>query len=104
RLYVRFGFGAEARATLAAFDPDGAGAATPLPADLARVVDGAPAAPAGPLAFDGACPGLHGLWLALGGQAPVWIDPGQFEGVRAGFEGLPPEFRVLVGPGLVGAL
>ncbi len=102
RLYVRYGFGAEARATLAAFgaeEPE----ATVL-ADLARLVDGEPAAPGGALALDGTCPGLHGLWLALGGRAPVYLDPDRFEAVHAAFEALPRGLRLLLGPGLVGRL
>lgn len=104
RLYVRFGFGAEARATLAAFDPVASSAEAPVLADLARVVDGEPAAPDGPLSISGTCPGLHGLWLALGGRAPAFVDDAQFVSVRESFEVLPVDLRRLLGPGLVGRL
>ena len=104
RLYVRFGFGAEARAVIEGFGDESLAGDAGLLADLARVVDGEPAAAGGPLASDATCPGLHGLWLALGGRAPAYVGAAQFEVVHAGFEGLPPDLRGLVGPTLVGRL
>ncbi len=104
RLYIRFGFGTEAQALLDGFAgaPDVEDRA--LLADLARAVDGRPAAPGGPLAYPGACPGLHGLWLALGGMAPVFHDPASFASVQSAFAALPPDLRLLVGPGFAGRL
>lgn len=100
RLYVRFGFGAEARALLAAFGPPAPGDAGLL-VDMSHVVEGLPAAADGPLAYRGACPGRYGLWLALGGRAPLFHDPAHFATVRAAFEELPPDLRGLLGPDLV---
>ena len=104
RLYIRFGFGAEARAVLAGFGDEAVVEGAGLLSDIARVVDGEPAAKSGPLAFAGTCPGRHGLWLALGGRAPAYLSAAQFEAVHAGFEALPPDLRGLVGPTLVGRL
>lgn len=100
RLYVRFGLGAEAEATLSAFPavavPDRA-----VLDDLARVVDDRPAAPDGPLALDVDCPGLHGVWIAAGGAGPVWRDARGFEAVHAAFAEMPAELRATLAPGLV---
>jgi hypothetical protein len=104
RLYIRFGFGAEARALLAGFGGAETVAEAPLLADLARIMDGLPAAERGPLAFAGACPGAFGLWLALGGRAPMQHGPAQFAEVQAAFEALPVELRLRLGPRFVGRL
>jgi hypothetical protein len=98
RFYIHFGFGAEAEALIRAFD-DAAVEDGSLLIDLARVVDGLPAAAAGPLSYAGPCPGSHGLWLALGGRAPVYRDRSHFAAVQATFEDLPVSLRRLVGPG-----
>jgi hypothetical protein len=100
KFYIHFGFGAEAEALIGAFD-DAAVEDRPLLIDLARVVDGLPAAAGGPLAYAGPCPGWHGLWLALGGRAPVFRDRSHFAAVQATFEELPVSLRRLVGPGFV---
>lgn len=103
RLQIRYGFGLEAEADLAAFgDADLSDRA--VLADLARAVEGRPVAPDGPLALVEDCPGLHGLWLALGGAAPVWRGPAQFAAVQEAFADLPVDLRQLLGPGLVVAL
>jgi hypothetical protein len=104
RLYIRFGFGAEARALLAGFGGAETVAEAPLLGDLARVMDGLPAAEQGPLAFAGSCPGAFGLWLALGGRAPIHHGPAQFAAVQASFEALPVELRLRLGPRFVGRL
>ena len=104
RLYIRFGFGAEAEALVTGFGDEVALEDGPLLADLARVVDGRPAAEGGPLAFAGPCPGRHGLWLALGGRAPVFHDAAAFAEVQAAFEALPVDLRVALGPAFVGRL
>ena len=70
RLYLRFGFGAEAEALLAAF-PAAPVEDRALLVDLSRAVEGRAVTPDGPLTVDAACPGNHGLWLALAGAAPA---------------------------------
>ncbi len=102
RLYIRFGFGAEAEALLADFDAEVDEQA--LLRDLARTVEGRAVAPGGPLAVAAACPGPHALWLALGGAAPAYRDAGQFAAVQAAFAELPPDLRRLLGPALTGRL
>ena len=67
RFYVRTGFGAEAGALLAGFPRVDGLDDRALLADLARVVEGGDASPAGPLALPYPCRGRHALWLALGG-------------------------------------
>jgi len=57
----------------------------------------------GPLALDEPCPGRHGLWLALGGQAPAHHDA-TFTSVQEAFGDLPADLRARVGPGLAGRL
>ena len=104
RLYIRFGFGAEAEALLASFGAAPALDDRALLIDLARAVEDRLAAPDGPLAVGEPCPGQHGLWLALGGVAPVFHDPETFAAVQVAFEALPPDLRLLVGPGLAGRL
>ena len=70
RLYVGLGFGAEARAVLAALAPRHPEAA--LLEDMARIVDGEPVL-GDILATEAACPGRAQLWVALasggGGKA-----------------------------------
>jgi len=102
RLYIRFGFGLEAEQALGAFAvavEDGA-----LLRDLARAVERRPVAADGPLALVAACPGNHGLWLALGGVAPAFHDATHFASVHAAFAEMPPDLRALVGPALVDRL
>ena len=103
RLYVRFGFGAEARAVLAAF-AEAEVEDRALIGDLARIVEGGAAAPDGPLAVADACPGYHGLWLALGGAAPAFRDEAGFADAQAAFAALPPDLRAMLAPGFVGRL
>ncbi len=102
RLYIRFGFGKEAERAISGFGIDFEDAG--LLADLARIVEGRPVAPDGPLAEAAACPGQHGLWLALGGSAPAFHDPAHFETVQAAFAEMPADLRGLLAPTLVGRL
>ncbi len=104
RLYIRFGFGVEAEALLAGFGTAPGLENRALLVDLARVVEGGDPAPDGPLALPVPCPGQHGLWLALGGVAPVYRDAADFAAAQAAFEGLPPDLRLLLGPGYAGRL
>ncbi len=99
RLYIRFGFGAEARNLLDAFDV--AFEDRELLADLARTVEGRPVSTDGPLAGDVPCDGAHGLWLALGGTAPVYQDPENFATVQEAFAAMPADLRGLLAPQLV---
>ncbi len=94
---VAIGFGAEARAILAAFDapvPDAG-----LLDQLARLVDGG-TLPASELAAQIGCDGRAALWavLARGHLAPG--DPVNAAAVQAGFAALPPGLRRSLGPGL----
>lgn len=102
RLYLRRGFGAEAESLLTGFGADLPD--EPLLRDLARALDARPVAADGPLALAEACPGAHGLWLAVGGAAPAFRDAENFAGVQAAFADLPVDLRVLVGPRLAGRL
>ena len=99
RLYIRFGFGIEAEGLLREFDAPFPERAALL--DLARAVEGRPVAPDGPLALTGACPGAHGLWLAIGGAAPAYHDAAGFALVQEAFEALPTDMRALVGARLM---
>ncbi len=102
-LYIRFGFGAEALATLNGF-PQAAVAERPLLADLARIVETGVGTPDGPLAIDAPCPGAHGLWLALGGVAPAFRDAAGFDSTQAAFAALPTDLRALLAPRYVDLL
>jgi hypothetical protein len=104
RFYVRTGFGAEAGALLAGFPRVDGLDDRALLADLARVVEGKDASPAGPLALPHPCPGRHALWLALGGVAPAFHDAGTFADVEAAFAELPADLRAALGPRLIGQL
>ena len=103
RLYIRFGFGAEAEALLAAF-PDAAVEDRALLADLARAVEGRALLPGGPLSTDAPCPGSHALWLAVAGAAPAWRDAALFADAQSAFAAMPVDLRLLLAPGLVGRL
>lgn len=102
RLYIRFGFGVEAESLLRSFDVEVPERS--LLIDLARAVEGRPVIAPDSLALDAACPGRHGLWLAIGGGAPAYRDAAQFEAVQGAFAELPPDLRALVGPSLVARL
>lgn len=102
RLYIYFGMGAEAEMVMRSFGYQGVHRA--LLIDMARVVDGRPASPYGPLARNTACPGAHGLWLATSGAAPVFHSSDHFLTVHAAFASLPRHLRTLVGPALINGL
>ncbi|MCC6305727.1 MAG: hypothetical protein IT545_11105 [Rhodobacteraceae bacterium] len=95
RLYVHLGFGAEARALLAAFPVPGAEAAGV--AALALIVDGAPAVPAAPFAGMAACDGAVALWAVLAAPALERGVPVATAAVLRAFSGLPPHLRRLLG-------
>jgi hypothetical protein len=98
RLHIRYGMGAEAAEILRGFDVEVED--RDLLADLARVVESR--APDGPLARDIACPGRHGLWLAVAGQPAMIASERHFRSMRTALEEMPPALRALVGPTLVG--
>ena len=102
RIQIRFGLGVEAEQLLGAFPIPLAD--RPLLIDLARAVEQRPPRPGGPLSVGAACPGAHGLWLAIAGTGPASRDAAHFAGIGAAFGELPPDLRLLVGPGLIGRL
>ena len=102
RIQIRFGLGSEAELLLGAFDV--AMEDRPLLVDLARAVEERPPRPGGPLSVGAACPGAHGLWLAIAGTGPAYRDAAHFAGIAAAFGELPPDLRSLLGPGLIGRL
>ncbi len=99
RLDIRFGLGLEAEFLLNAFDAPVAERA--LLVDLARAVEGRRPTEDGPLSIAAACPGRHGLWLAVAGPDPVWHGDALFATVTAALAELPPALRGLIGPGLM---
>jgi hypothetical protein len=103
RLYLRYGFGAEAGALLAAFS-DAPVEDRPLLADLSRAIEGRALAPDGPLSVDATCPGNHGLWLALAGPGPAWRGASGFASAQAAFGLMPPDLRLLLAPPLIDRL
>ncbi|MEM8569625.1 MAG: hypothetical protein AAGG56_01840 [Pseudomonadota bacterium] len=102
RLYLRFGFGAEAESLLNAFGAESA--EKRLYIDLARIMDGRDVSPYGPLSRNLACPGRHGLWLAIAGTTPAFRDEAHFNSVEEAFSDLPPDMRMHVAPRLIGNL
>jgi hypothetical protein len=98
RLHIRYGLGAEAAEILRGFDTEVEERA--LLGDLARVVENR--TPDGPLARDIACPGRHGLWLAMAGQPAMIASERHFRSMRTALEEMSPTLRALVGPELVG--
>lgn len=103
RFYLGTGFGAETRALLAGF-PNAELPERALLLDMAAVVDGGVAAPDGPLALSNPCPGQHALWLALGGQAPVYAGAASFAAADLAFADLSPGMRLRVGPAFIDRL
>ncbi len=99
RLYLHFGFGAESRAVLAAFDVQPEDGATL--ADMGRILDGE--SPGIDTAFSGmtGCDTAAALWAVMAWpRLPPATDVEEGAVVRA-FSGLPAQLRRLVGPGLV---
>ncbi|MFC3060233.1 hypothetical protein [Paenirhodobacter populi] len=99
RLYIALGFGAEAKATLAAFDIGGA-IARPL-VYMADVIDGTPTPPDEPISHMAACDGKVALWAFMGGGLPA--DSGQIDvtAIQSSYSALPPQIRDILGPVLV---
>lgn len=94
RLYLHLGFGAEARATLAAFggpDPEAA-----LLADLAAVLDDR-TPPGGHLVGMAGCPTAAALWSVLAGPLPARAEAIDRAAVRRAFSALPAHLRRALG-------
>lgn len=98
RVYVAFGFGAEAKATLRSFgiSPEEAG---PLPI-LADIIEGNPPAMAKSLPGLTACDGKVALWAVLAADEPPRKAEVNFGAVLRAYSALPPNIRALVGPAL----
>jgi hypothetical protein len=90
RLYVGFGFGAEARAVLAALAPRHPEAA--LLEEMALIVDGEPVR-SDILAAEAACPGRAQLWAALASG-----EPGEARDVIVAVSELPVTLRRQLAP------
>ncbi|WP_444463734.1 hypothetical protein [Rhodobacter capsulatus] len=98
RVYIAFGFGAEAKAALRSFgiSPEEAGM-LPIMADI---VDGTPPPPETGLSGLAACDGKVALWAVLAlKEAPRKQDV-NFGAVLRAYSALPPNIRALVGPAL----
>ncbi|WP_371060916.1 hypothetical protein [Rhodosalinus sp. 5P4] len=101
RLYLHFGFGAEARATLRLAQIEDETRA-PLLA-LAAVMDG-DAAPMDPLPAQAQCPDPGPLWALLATSPEPRVSPEMAEAVRRSFVALPQHLRRHLGPRLVDKL
>lgn len=99
RLYLHFGFGAESRAVLRAFDvTPGDGAVL---ADMSRILDGAPPGAGASFAGMTGCDTSAALWAVMAWPAlPPVTDVNAGAVVRA-FSALPAHLRRVLGPGLV---
>jgi hypothetical protein len=103
RMQISLGFGLEARRTLQAFAPQADGSV--LLTDIARIVEGLPATPDGPLANAEGCGGRVALWRIAGRQGGATPASAQTKlEILQEFEALPVPMRRLAGPQLVRAL
>lgn len=99
RLYLHFGFGAEARAVLSAFGTDPVHAA--VLADMGRILDGDLPRAGGTFAGMTGCNSVAGLWAVMAqANLPPGTDVDGGAVVRA-FSAMPPHLRRQLGPGLV---
>ena len=98
RVYVAFGFGAEAKATLRSFgiSPEEAG---PLPV-MADIIEGNPHQIAESLSGLTACDGKVALWAVLAQDQTPRKEDVNFGAVLRAYSALPPNIRGLVGPAL----
>jgi hypothetical protein len=105
RTYLALGFGAEAIAVAASLNI--ANHDLPLLTDLARVVDGLPYAPDGPLAAARDCGGQALIWrLAAPGADGHEVNEGleAAASLAQSLGSVPPPLRHLLGPGVLTAL
>lgn len=98
RLYIHFGFGAEARAVLRALVPDAS--ARHMLEPLAEIVDQGAAPEATALQALGHCGPSVALWAALSHPSFVAGVPVDAVAVTSSFGNLPPQLRRHLGPGL----
>lgn len=98
RLYIHFGFGAEARMTLRSFDLEGE-AATWIDL-LARIEDGETVKKAG-LAALADCDGPVALWALLGSNPPVPQSALNGAAIQRSFSELPLHLRRQLGPSAI---
>ncbi|MSU91785.1 hypothetical protein GE300_19600 [Rhodobacteraceae bacterium 2CG4] len=99
RFYISSGFGREAQALLGV--TGGTGDARRLLQDLARVVDGQPPDPLGPIASAAACDGRISLWRAAAGLDTGSGRKAADKAVLAGIEELPVPLRRVVAAAVV---
>ncbi|MEM1313166.1 MAG: hypothetical protein AAGI51_01320 [Pseudomonadota bacterium] len=105
RLYIRFGFGAEALQALEKNDLDGTEVA--MLVDAATVVDAGAAAVGGPLDRAGRCSGPTATWRLAAGLAPSPLDvaeTGWRNAALTAFEELPLLLRRRLAPRVVETL
>ena len=101
RIYLRYGFGAEARSYLL---ENGQNLAQHmLLLDLAAIVDGHSIQVGGPLSQAVGCDGVAGLWALVGTYPDADIPIGDEATIVAAFAELPPDIRRSVGPRLASA-
>lgn len=98
KLYIHYGFGAEARALIDSLGRPGGTFA--LLHDLARVLEGTDASPRGPLIAAADCPGRAALWSTVAGGAEL-AKTASIADIQASFDELPIIIRRLIGPTLV---
>lgn len=100
RIYIRYGFGIEARSYLTSFDVNVADYAVLV--DLADIVDGKPAIE-GIVANSSGCDGIAGVWQLVAKPENQSQEMGNPEGIIDAFAELPNDIRNLIGPRLVTA-
>ncbi len=96
RVYIHYGFGAEARAVLAEFAEDDPEA--PLLDALAAIMDAGRAPAGNPLQGQLACPGPAALWAVLARPELAPLAPVNAPEIRRHFSALPLAIRRHLGP------
>ena len=104
RLYIRFGFGAEAEALLAGFGAAGARGPRAARSTSPAPSRDAPCRPDGPLAVAAPCPGQPRPLAGARRRRAGLPRRGELRGVQAAFAALPADLRRCSGPRLVGRL
>mgnify|MGYP000471437160 CR=1 FL=1 len=99
RLYLHFGFGAEARSLLEALARERAEA--PLLSDLARLIDEALPLPGSQVTGMEGCDGAVALWAVLAAESPRPDPATDRAAVTRAFSALPSHLRHHLGPTLV---
>lgn len=96
KLYVHYGFGAEARATLAVVDKNSPEKS--MVAILARIVDGHVFGQDNPLQGQESCTGRVAFWALIGSQDPEISLPQSDTDVLKALNELPEDLRIHLGP------